>query len=550
MTHPRGLARQGIATVLPLVILLLIAPNPPAWADAKSELRFQQGVAAFGAREFGAAREAFESFLTRYPDDAIALRYLGLISRHEDNDQEAIDYFKRALSIAPTDVLTYLALAETLLKAERNVPAQESLKVALGLAPQDAHIHLYLGIAEYRLRNLTQAIEHFERAAALDPTMEREARYYTGLTQAILGNLYSAAQAFTDVAEGSPAHPLGRSARNLREAMEPTTPEQRWTVSTTAGVEFDTNPTATPDIDNPDIEGLKPDSDFAGSFGVRGLVDVYRGEGITVRGGYDGFLLKHVDQDTVDEQTHVARGAVFYDIRNVRTSLRYNGSFTLLDFTDAFRSTHVVEPAVSVRVGRWGITRVFYQLHRFDYYDDPEDEENDLDGWQHSAGVNHTFTPRAYLTHIRTGFQWKDRKADGGEYDHTGLSVDLGAGALLPWNDIEVSGLYRFSHLLYKNASLYPEDYPDELTGDHIKRKENAHEITLNVNIPLWSRLSLDVAGAFVFRDSDMDFFAYDRQVVGTYLTWNFGGKPRPKRRDLADEEQVPREDEGRFPGE
>jgi len=545
LTHPRGRAWQNVAIALPLIFTLCIAASSQAGADAKSELRFQQGVAVFGAREFGAAREAFEAYLTRNPDDPTTLRYLGLISRYEDKDREAVDYFTRALSLAPTDVLTWVALAETLLKAEQNVPAQSALKTALTLAPQHARLHLYMGIAEYRLRNLPEAIKELERAASLDSDVEREARYYIGLSQAILGNLYASAQAFTEVAESSPAHPLGRSARNLRAAMEPETPEQRWTVSATTGFEFDTNPSAAADI-------LDPDSDFAGSFGVRGLYDVYRGSGFTVRGGYDGFLLKRVDEERVDEQTHVAKAAVFYDYRDVRLSLRYDGSFTLLDLTDKFRLMHVIEPAANLRVGRWGITQGFYQLHRFDYYIDSAEPELDLDGFQHSLGVNQIFIPREPFTHIRAGFLWTQRDTDGDEFAHQSFGVNLGAGVLMPWYDIEVSALYRFSHLRFENGSQFPKNgTPFESNDDvGVKRKEDVHELTFNVNVPLWSRLSMDVAGAFVFNDSDIEIFRYDRQIVGAYFTWDFGGKPRRTTPSDIDQIEDIEEQEGRFPGE
>ncbi|MCP5041406.1 MAG: tetratricopeptide repeat protein, partial [bacterium] len=523
MTHPWGLLRLCVVWALPIAICLALAPAAPARADAKSELRFQQGIAAYGAREFGAAREAFQSFLNRNPADPTALRYLGLISRAEDRDQEAIDFFRRALDLAPTDVLTYVALSESLLRAEQNVPAQEALTTALALAPTHARLHLYKGIAEYRLRNLTVAVGHFERAAALDPNMEREARYYTGLSHAILGNLYTAAQAFTEVSETSPAHPLGRSSRNLRDAMEPETPEQRWNVNATTGIEFDTNPKVVG-------ETGKAESDFAASIGVRGLVDAYRGPGVTVRAGYDGFLLKYIESDEVDEQTHVARGVVLYDVRNARMSLRYDGSFTALEFGDPFRLMNVLEPSLSVRVGRLGITQGFYQLYRFDYFDEPNEEALDLDGWQHTLGVTQSFIPPEPFTQIRVGFEASLRDTDGAEFDHKGLSAHVGAAALLPWYDIEISGLYRFSHQRYSNESVFNKkgDRTERRLEDEVKRSENSHEITVNLNVPLWRRLSLDVAGAFAFSDSEIEFFRYDRQTAGTYLTWDLGGKPTP----------------------
>ena len=545
MSHPRGRVRLFVAAVLPLVLLLCIAHSPPAAADAKGELRFQQGVAAYGAREFGAAREAFESFLEGNPDDPTVLRYLGLISRHEDRDEEAIELFTRALQLAPTDVLTYMALGETQLKAQQNVPAQETLRVALTLAPQHARLHLYKGIAEYRLRYFPEAVRHFERATSLDPNLEREARYYAGLTQVVLGDLYASAQAFTEVAEGSPAHPLGRSARNLRIAMEPETPEQRWTVSATAGFEFDSNPTIQPKI-------LEEDPDVAGSFGIRGLYDAYRGGGATVRVGYDGYLSKHADVDGIDQQTHVARALAQLDYRNVRTSLRYDGSFTLLDFTDSLRSLHTIVPSVAVRVGRFGVTQGYYRAQHGDYYESLTQPAFDIDGWRHTLGINQSFIPPDPMSHLRLGFGWTLLDTKGSEFAHSGFLAEIGAGVYLPWNDVEVSGLYRFRYLEFDNGSVCTSNGPCESSQSDrgTVPKSDVHEITINVNIPVWNRLSLDVAGAVFIVDNDIDQYRYNRQVVGTYLTWDFGGKRRVRRPRTVDPNFVEPEDEGRFPGE
>jgi hypothetical protein len=65
-------------------------------------------------------------------------------------------------------------------------------------------------------------------------------------------------------------------------------------------------------------------------------------------------------------------------------------------------------------------------------------------------------------------------------------------------------------------------------------------------------RLSLDIAGAVFFEDSDIDEYRYDRQIVGTYLTWDFGGKLPARRRaaNFEAERSILQEEEGRFPGE
>ena len=232
-------------------------------------------------------------------------------------------------------------------------------------------------------------------------------------------------------------------------------------------------------------------------------------------------------------------------------SLRYDASVTLLDLSDAFRSTHVIEPSLSLRTRRWGITQGFYQLQRFDYYYDLDDAF-DLDGWQHSAGVNQIMVLPEPFTHARGGFTWTTRDSKGSEFSFSSFGINVGTGVLLPWYDVEASALYRFSHLPFANASQFPkngdiQDSPP--TGT--KRRENLHEITFNLNLPLWKRLSLDVAGALIFNESNVETFQYDRQIVGAYFTWDFGSRPKfgGKARGGTDAGETV-EEEGRFPGE
>jgi hypothetical protein len=54
------------------------------------------------------------------------------------------------------------------------------------------------------------------------------------------------------------------------------------------------------------------------------------------------------------------------------------------------------------------------------------------------------------------------------------------------------------------------------------------------------------------FEDSDIDEYRYDRQIVGAYLTWDFGGKLPARRRaaNLEAERSIIQEEEGQFPGE
>ena len=193
----------------------------------------------------------------------------------------------------------------------------------------------------------------------------------------------------------------------------------------------------------------------------------------------------------------------------------------------------------------------YYRLHRFDYFDTPVETAFNLDGWQHALGVAQTILPPHPWTYVRIGAEALFRDTEGPEFDSLGGSAHLGAGVLLPWFDVEVSGLYRFTYLDFENKSeLRCEgDGQDAARTDRCDHAADVHEISVNMNVPIWDRLSLDVSGSFVFYGEDTEFYRYDRQIVGTYLTWDFGDKPKPRRRPRPTREEPERE-EGRFPGE
>jgi tetratricopeptide (TPR) repeat protein len=333
----------------------LLAASPVV-GSVESELAFHRGVVAFGEGALDVAREQFQIVLAGDPEDVAAIHYLGLIADAEGKPDEAIALFQRALAITPDDTDLRFDLGSALLNAGRNQEAMEAFEEVLAREPDHARAHLFAGIAQYRLREYSAAIPHLEKAAELDPDLNREASYYSGLTLAYQGDFSAAAGALGVVERQSPAHPLGRSASELRDQLRPGAPERRWALEITSGIEFDTNPTLVG-------SGLPvtDDEDFRALLRVRAAYRIYDSEHFRFRAGYDGYVSVHEDYGEVDLFTNVGWATGSVRLEPVHFNLRYDFAYTKLDLNQKYQRVHRVTPSITVAEARRGLTELFYQ---------------------------------------------------------------------------------------------------------------------------------------------------------------------------------------------
>jgi hypothetical protein len=100
------------------------------------------------------------------------------------------------------------------------------------------------------------------------------------------------------VASQSPQHPLAQSAQRLRDQIRTPEPERPWTLSLSAGGEYDSNPLLSGEI-------IPRDSDYRGVWRARGSYRVFERGGFTLSTGAEGYWSIHHDEDIVDLQTYL-----------------------------------------------------------------------------------------------------------------------------------------------------------------------------------------------------------------------------------------------------
>lgn len=501
---------------LGLGLLLLLAS--PALASVESELAFHRGVVAYGEDDFAEAERQFKIVLQADAEDTVALHYLGLVAEKRKDHATALQYYDQALAIDPEDTDVMLDRGIALLEAGRLPEAQEAFSQVVALEPDRARAHLFLGIATYRLGAYQEAVPHFERAAALDPGVRTQARYYTGLSNAFMGDLTSAETAFGDVESQSPQSPMGRSAQNLRRTMEqPAAAEaRRWEASLTAGMEYDSNPLIIGDIPT-----LNENSDWRGVIRPQASIRIWDNEKWSLRAGYDGYLSFHIDDTEVNLNTQSAWTTGRYLVNDrVSLAVRYDYAYTMIGKgMDPFRHLHRVTPTVGVSEGDWGHTSAFYQYQYQDFKTTLLSTTGPFlnrDGDRNLVGLNQFFFMPEPFTFARVGILGDWLRTDGTEWSYNGFEASAGAGYNFPF-DIALTWLYRFVWRDFRNASLFTTPTPFRR-----KRDDRRHVFTVELAKGLGEHWEVSLGGAFTWSNSDVQFYDYDRQVGGAYVTYTF----------------------------
>jgi tetratricopeptide (TPR) repeat protein len=487
------------------VLLWLVLSTTPALASVEAELAFHRGVVAFGEESYETARKEFEIVLAEDPGDAVALQYLGMIDQAEGNDAGAIEKLTASVEADAENTDARVDLAAILIKVGRTTEADAQLRMALEIEPDRADARLYLGIIAYRQRSYRAAIGHLKQAKELDPDLEVEANYYLGLAEAFSGDLEASAGAFGVVEQTEPNHPLGRSAASLSRQVKDAK-KRIWALGLTGGLEYDSNITVTGD-------GALQESDGRGVIRLQGdvrAIDKKRGN---LDFGYDGYLGLYFHETEFSQQTHLLWTAGSVLVGPVRLSARYDYAFTMLDLTEKFRQLHRLTPAASVPTGSWGVAQVYYQFLYLDYLQPVTDPAFLRDGPSHSVGANEfIFLPEPF-SYARLGARFIRYQPDGTEFAYKGFELSAGGGVQLPWES-QLSLVYVFQHRKYDDHSV--------VDPFRRKRHDDSHLLTAEWAVPLGRHFTVSVAGSFTFNGSNIQPFDFNRQIVGTYVSYAF----------------------------
>ena len=139
-------------------------------------LHLQRGVALAMKGRFDDAEVAFDRATDLAPEESLPGTALGLILMQQDRLPEAVRVLRKRSAQAPDDYLAHWFLAEALQRSgvepgtEAEGEAVQAVRRSVALNPELFQSRLLLGRMLARRGSLDEAIEHLEKARAIDPT--------------------------------------------------------------------------------------------------------------------------------------------------------------------------------------------------------------------------------------------------------------------------------------------------------------------------------------------------------------------------------------------
>ena len=283
-------------------------------------------------------------------------------------------------------------------------------------------------------------------------------------------------------------------------------PERPWTLSLSAGGEYDSNPLLSG-------ETIPRDDDYRGVWRARGSYRVFERGGFTLSTGAEGYWSIHHEEDQVDLQTYLGFVNTSYALGPVLLGLNYDFVYTFIDFSDPFRLLNRVTPSVSVREGDIGLTQIYYQFNQFNFY-----HQNlltpalDLDGHEQYVGVSQYFFLPAPVSYVRVGALGDFTNTHGTEFSTWATSCSRAPRS-------------RCRSIHSSRCSIASPIATSTTTASsrpNAKQHAKIHRVTLELIKTITPHIDVSLAGSLAFRNSNIPVFDYNRYIGGGYVTYRF----------------------------
>ena len=132
-------------------------------------IAFELGTVLDKQKKFAEAESAFRQVLTRDPNNAIALNYLGyMLAERGERLDESVGYLKQALQVEPENPSYLDSLGWAYFKADKLDLAEDNLKRAADQLKTNSVIQEHYGQVLFRLGRYDEAIAAWSRALAGD----------------------------------------------------------------------------------------------------------------------------------------------------------------------------------------------------------------------------------------------------------------------------------------------------------------------------------------------------------------------------------------------
>ncbi len=484
-------------------------------------------AAAPAAAEPSDPVQRLEAALAEHPDDPDLLWALARELRAAGRSGEAAEAFARFEARFPgrrPDAA--FERGRALYEAGRYAEALAALERALARDGSDAAAQLYRGLALRRLGRREAADRALRAAASLDPDVAPEALLLRGLGRLESGDRRTGEELLREAIELDPGGEVADRARRLLRGRPRQAPGRSLELYAEGGFEYDSNVTLDSGTDLPGPSTDRRDARWLWAGGVSWRP--IRRDDASLTLGYRFDQTEHDELDGFDQQSHLVFGSGAWRAAE-RIALRLDafGSTSHLD-SDPYLMRAGLRPNLLVELGpRAGLLRAFVEGERRDYREKAFLPSLERDAFVVGAGFEHFLTlpwragswSALGLRYARTDTEAKrDLFGLAAAFDHDLWEASWRLRVPLPWK-VEASTTLTLGYERYAHHNVI-DFLTDNGVGtvDPDKRSDFVVDARLALARPLTRWSDLELSFRRIERHSNVDLYAYDRDVLGVNL--------------------------------
>lgn len=520
---------------------ILLAPRPAAAQQSESDVFVAQAILAYEARRYDEALGFLEEALAQEPKNVEALYYKGLVLMAQQKTEAALDPLERARALAPQDFSVRFLLGVAYFSLERYDKAEPLLTGIFNERPKTEGVGYYVGLMRYRKKDYQGALRAFRAETSSNPNIQQLAKFYAGLTLAILGLPEQAAAEVDAALRLQSGSALTGPAERIRDTIAAARErERRFHAEVRLGFLYDTNVAVNPQPSHdPTAEEVrKRKSHTTGELAALRLDYTWLRTGpweSTVT--YSFFQTYDNDLPSFNVQNHLGSAAGTY--RGAVAAMPYQVgaqyTFDILTLDEKeFIQRHTATAFATLVENGMNLTSLTARLQVKDFAHDsnlpPEEARDARNGM---LGVTHVlrFANDRHL--IRFGYQFDLENADGRDFSYVGHRFLVGGQYTLPWETTRLR--YDFDlhqrHYTHANAIL-PARNPgtverEDIEQNHVVRVEQTLARSIGpASIGCAPTAPCPLALAFEYQRtvarSNLPVFSYDRNVFALILSWQY----------------------------
>jgi tetratricopeptide (TPR) repeat protein len=521
-----GAAARWALTLLVVALLLAGEPGPLLAQAPEAEVFVAKAIVAYEEKRYEDALADLGEALRLDPGNIDALYYTGLANIALQRYDLAREALERARKERPGDLSVLFQLGVLYFGMGRYEQAQPLLEEVFRIDPSLDGLGYYVGFMRYRAKDYQGALRAFRATRTTDPEIAQLTRFYSGLALGVLGLPREATAELDEALRLAPTSPLTGPAERLRGSIIATTDEQRrFRAQVRVGFLYDTNVAVIPNVTNdPLVQALQgQDTESPGELGsVRFDYAFLRRGGFEAVATLSAFGIYY--NKASDFSLFNPLGAVGVTYRGSMGALPYQASLQYAyDYfqlgSTPFVQRNTIVPSLALLLNSWNLSLLEARIQTEQFFNQgsipPQENRNGID---YMVGLSHVMQFLDGKLQGRLGYQfdWDDTR--GSDYQYIGNRVIAGASYTLPWFGITVSDNFDVWLRNYLNVNaVFPITAPNT-----VERFDTQYTNVLSIGLPLSHGLALSLDWQYINQQSNIDVFAYKRNVVSLIMTWTY----------------------------